>query len=114
MCVSVKTLRIAYLNVCLYHIGDDDHVEIKKYLSKLSKYQVTELGLHLGLSYRWLSDRERSESYRNDVVDAWLKRQDNVLKVCPPTWRNLVEALRKVKQNGIASEILADKCVNTL
>lgn len=88
--------------------GDNDHREIVGYFAKLSKGQVTELGVQLGLHYRWLSDRESSVNYRHDVASAWLRMQDNVKNVCPPTWRNLVTALQGVNQNGIAHEVQTD------
>lgn len=85
--------------------GVNDHLEITKYFSKLSKGELTELGVQLGLSYRWLSDRESSVNYRHDVADAWLKMQDNV---CPPTWRGLVLALQRMNQNGLADTVARD------
>ena len=91
--------------------GDQDFRDVTGYLLQLTKDQIYPLGIELGLSYRWLKDGMDSRSYRDDVVDAWLKKQDDVGKRCPPTWRNLVAALRsdRVKQNGIASRIAKDK-----
>ena len=53
-----------------------------------------------------------SETYREDVIAAWLRRQDDVdQKRGIPTWRTLVEALRdrQVGQEGIARIISTTK-----
>ncbi len=71
----------------------------------LSKTEITKLGVKVGLGYRWLSDNESKDNYLFDVVSAWLRRQDKVEQMCPPTWRNLVRALRKIGQNGIADQV---------
>ena len=46
-------------------------------------------------------------TYLDNMVTAWLRQEDDVMKRHPPTWRNLVKALRDkmVRQNGIASTI---------
>jgi hypothetical protein len=44
--------------------------------------------------------------YPDDMVAAWLRSEDNVMSMSgEPTWRTLVEALRKVRQEGIAKNI---------
>ncbi len=86
-----------------------DFGAVGNYLQCLSKSEVTELGIQLGLSYRWLKDYESYANYRYDVVDAWLKTQDSVADIRPPTWQNLVAALREVDQNGIATQVTAER-----
>ena len=51
--------------------------------------------------------KEKSDTYLDDVLAAWLKRQDNVDGVGLPTWPNLVKALRHptVSQIGVANKI---------
>ena len=49
-----------------------------------------------------------SETYREDVIAAWLRREGDVdKKTGAPTWSSLVKALRDpyVGQEGIAHEI---------
>ncbi len=93
---------------CMYTAAEDNLPAISNYLRNLSTAEVTELGIQMGLAYRWLKDYESSHNFRYDVVDAWLKQQDSVADVCPPTWQNLVTALRRVDQNGIADHVTND------
>ena len=56
---------------------------------------------------------ETSKRFRDDVIAAWLQKEDQVLKMGTPTWETLVKALRdpRVNQAGIAKKIEADnKC----
>ena len=56
------------------------------------------------------------ETYRGDMIHAWLQRQDNVdKKTGIPTWRTLVKALRdrQVGQKGLARIISIDKNITT-
>ncbi len=82
---------------------------IGKYLRTMSKAEITELGIQLGLSFRWLKDHKSSETYRYDMVDAWLKKQDSVADVCLPSWQNLVATLREVDQNAIADQVTKER-----
>ena len=52
-----------------------------------------------------------SETFLDDMIDAWLQREDQVLKKGKPTWETLVKALRhpKVNQTGIAEKIETEK-----
>ena len=54
---------------------------------------------------------ETSKRFRDDVIAAWLQKEDQVLKMGTPTWETLVKALRdpRVNQAGIANKIEADK-----
>jgi hypothetical protein len=46
------------------------------------------------------------KSLPEDMVAAWLRREDYVLNVSgEPTWRSLVQALKMVGQGGIAKDI---------
>ena len=56
-----------------------------------------------------------SEIFRDDMIDAWLQKEDQVLKRGVPTWKNLVKALRdrRVNQIGVAEKIEKDKILAT-
>ena len=61
------------------------------------------MGGALGLSYNTL---HKMTKYPDDMVAAWLRREDFVMSMSgEPTWRTLVEALRKVGQEGTARDI---------
>lgn len=45
-------------------------------------------------------------SFPDEVVAAWLNRQDNVLQHSgEPTWSTLEDALRKIGQTGLAEDV---------
>ena len=52
-----------------------------------------------------------SETFRDDMVAAWLQKEDQVLKQGVPSWKSLVKALRnrRVNQTGVAETIETDK-----
>lgn len=52
-----------------------------------------------------------SETFRDDMIDAWLQKEDNVLKRGVPTWETLTKALRDrtVNQVGVAEKIETEK-----
>ena len=52
-----------------------------------------------------------SDTFRDDMIAAWLQKEDQVLKRRMPTWENLVKALRdcSVNQAEIADRIETDK-----
>ena len=51
------------------------------------------------------------DTFRDDVIAAWLHQEDCVIKRGVPTWNILVRALkdRRLKQTGVAESIVADK-----
>ena len=65
------------------------------------------LGQVLGLRYSRLQGMADAGNFLYDLIGAWLRRMDGVMDRCPPTWSNLVQALRDkmIRQNGIASKI---------
>ena len=77
-----------------------------KSLKNLSKEDIQRLGEALGLSYTKL---QNMNLFPDEMVAAWLKRQDDVLRTGKPTWRTLVDALREIDQNGIAEDILTER-----
>ena len=56
---------------------------------------------------------ESSETFREDMIAAWLQKEDQVTRRGLPTWKTLVRALRndQVNQNGVADKIATDKNV---
>ena len=55
------------------------------------------MGGALGLAYNAL---KKMKSLPGDMVAAWLRKEDFVSE--EPTWRTLIEALKRVGQGGIA------------
>ena len=93
---------------------DGSHFAITGYLQCLAaeRKQLIGLGQVLGLRYSRLKGID-SSSFLEDMIAAWLRKEDDVMTRCPPTWRNLVLALRdkRVQQNGIAATIIAKEKV---
>ena len=89
--------------------GDDDFLEITEYLIDLEKTDVYNLGLVLGLSRRKVVAKMESKTFLDDIITAWLQKEDQVKG--EPSWTVLVSALkhRRVGQTGIASTIAKDK-----
>ena len=59
--------------------------------------------------------KANSETFQDDVIAAWLRKEHNVSKKGDPTWRTLANALStpRIGQNGIAMKIEKDKGLNT-
>ena len=58
----------------------------------------------------------QSPTYREDIIAAWIQRQDQVLQQSgAPTWQTLVKALKnpQVGQGGIANDISRHKNIHT-
>lgn len=93
-------------------LDDGSQFAITGYLQDLAAERkiLTDLGQVLGLRYSRLKGMDLS-SLLDDMIAAWLRKEDDVMDRCPPTWRNLVMALRdkRVRQNGIAATIAKDK-----
>ena len=63
------------------------------------------MGGALGLAY---DNLDKMKNLPEEMVAAWLRREDFVMSMSgEPTWRTLVEALRKVGQEGTARDIEA-------
>ena len=52
-----------------------------------------------------------SATFIHNMIDAWLQKEDQVLKKGKPTWQTLVKALRhsRVSQIGVAEKIETEK-----
>ena len=92
-------------------IGDLD--DITNYLLDLKNTDIYNLGITLGLYHPRLKDMKSSETFRDDMIAAWLQREDQVAKRGVLTWETLVKALRhpRVNQAGVATKIETKKCV---
>ena len=90
---------------------DGDLFDIKCYLLDLEKTHIYNLGLALGLSQRKVKNMRDSDTFVDDVLAAWLRKEDSVENKGVPSWRTLVRVLkhRLLGQTGIASQICKDK-----
>ena len=106
-----ETGHLLFNNLLLTHTAADDLFEITEYLLKLKKIDIYNLGLTLGLNHFHLKDMENSETYRDDMIAAWLVKEDQVTTRGLPTWETLEKALRhnRVGQTGVANEINAER-----
>ena len=83
-----------------------------EYLIGLGKPEIYKLGLVLGLSHTKLKAGMDSDTFLNDIIAAWLQKEDYVKKKKEePSWTTLVIALKHstLKQEGIANKIAQDK-----
>ena len=102
----------ANVMLMLFHTDEEDLLDVTDYLLGLDKPSIYQLGLVLGLSNRRLKGMKDSDTFLEDMIEAWLQKVDQVNKKGVPTWDQLVEALRRdrVGQTGIASKIETEKC----
>ena len=98
-------MYIAHLASLLYtHVGlNADHYKVTTHLQGLNIQHIRNVGGALGLSFNAM---ERMNTFPDDMVAAWLRREAFVMSMSgEPSWRTLVEALRKVGQEGTARDI---------
>ena len=83
-------------------LTEEDHFEVFSLLNKLSKEELVQVGTALGLLYTSCTDMGKGQ-----IVSAWLKGNDNVLKDGKDsrTWDALITALKKCGHNGIAQDV---------
>ena len=75
----------------------DDHFEVVTYLKHLESSHLVQLGGELGLNYSNLKRMDGSQDMADQVVHAWLLRQDKVLVTSGiPTYESLAIALGKM------------------
>ena len=91
--------------------GEEDLTDITDYLLPLEKIHIYNLGLVLGISQRKAKTIMNSDTFVDDVIAAWLRREDQVKKKGEPSWTVLVRALEhpRVGQCGISQIIRKDK-----
>ena len=65
----------------------------------------------MGLKHTKVTTMKDSDSFLDDVIAAWLRKEDNVKEKGEPSWTVLIRALkhRRVSQTGIADDIAKDK-----
>ena len=87
-------------------------MDITDYLFEMEKIDVYNLGLLLGLSHHKLKTKMDSRTFLDDVIAAWLRKEDQVKKKGEPSWTVLVNALKhpRVGQIGIANNIALEVC----
>ena len=91
-------------------LAPKDHFLITQCLTPLSNQELVNAGLRLGLRYPTLK-RMSPEALLNDVVHAWLRRDDDVVDASgEPSWESLSTALEDCGHCGIASDI-KQKCM---
>jgi len=78
---------------------------------KMEKTHIYNLGLVLGLSQHKVKAMKDMDTFLDDVITAWLRKEDQVIKRGEPSWTVLVSALQhhRVGKTGIASIIAKDK-----
>ena len=65
----------------------------------------------MGLKHNKVKEMMNSETFLDDVIAAWLRKEDNVTEKGDPSWTVLINALkhRRVSQKGIADTIAKAK-----
>jgi len=91
--------------------GDEDFLEITEYLMNVERIDVYNLGLVLGLSQHRVKAKMDSDTFLDDIITGWLRKEDQVIKRGEPSWTVLVRGLRhcRVGQTGIADSIAREK-----
>ena len=89
------------------HLGEKDLLSITDYLLDMDKSHIYNLGLVLGLRQTKVKTLKDSDTFLDDVITAWLRKEDQVAEKGEPSWTVLVNALkhRRVGQTGIAKTI---------
>ena len=78
----------------------EDHFQVVQFLKNLDKKDLTSLGGALGLFYPKM---KRMESLCEDIIAAWLNKEDSVSKKSgEPSWESLKAALNIIGQTGLA------------
>ena len=90
---------------------ENDLLDVTDYLQNMEKIHIYNLGLVLGLRQTKVKDMMDLPTFRDDVITAWLRKEDQVSEKGEPSWTILVDALKhpRVGQTGIADNIAKDK-----
>ena len=106
--MEIFNLSRQLIKSCTYVLifsGPADHSTIVSYLAGLTKQNIVDVGVQLGLDFTKLTDLNGSE-IKNEMIRMWLNQQDYVSqKSGIPTWRSLIMALEKNGFNGNADKI---------
>ena len=86
-------------------------LDITNYLLDFDKKHIYNLGIVLGLDQTKVNTLKQSYSFLDDVISAWLRKEDQVTEEGNPSWTVLISALKhpRVNQIGIAEKIAKDK-----
>ena len=85
-----------------------DHHDVCQEINNLSQREVISLGGALGLLYPRL--KEMTGPLPEEMVAAWLSKEDNVLKrTGQPTWRSLADALKRTGHADLAEKIITKR-----
>ena len=104
--------RIYYVSLALSLLADEDNLlAITNYLCNMNKTHIYNLGLVLGLRHSKVRTMMESAYFLDDVIAAWLRKEDQVTEKGAPSWAVLVKALKhyRVGQTGTANKIAKDK-----
>ena len=103
--VKEKQKQIVYS--ILTALGEKDLLSITDYLLDMEKSHIYNLGVVLGLKQTKVKALMDSPTFLDDVITAWLRKEDQVAEKGEPSWTVLVNALkhRRVGQTGIAKTI---------
>ena len=99
---------------CFALLGEEDLLDITDYLLPLEKMHIYNLGLVLGISQRKTKGMMDSSTFLDDIITAWLRREDQVNKKGEPSWTVLVRALEhpRVGHCGISQKIRKQKALH--
>ena len=77
----------------------------------MEKAHIYNLGLVLGLKQMKLKALKDSDSFLDDTISAWLRKEDQVTEKGDPSWTVLINALKhpRVGQSGIADKIAKER-----
>lgn len=111
MKLKVVVLNFSAIKVNpLSSTGEEDLLDITEYLLDLNKTHIYNLGLVLGLRQTKVKALKDSDTFLDDIIAAWLRKEDQVTEKGEPSWTVLISALkhRRVGQTGIADKITKD------
>ena len=98
---------IFFVHSFLDPLGEKDLLNVTEYLLDMEKSHIYNLGLVLGLRQTKAKALMDSPTFLDDVITAWLRKEDQVTEKGEPSWTVLVNALKhcRVGQTGIAKTI---------
>ena len=88
-------------------------MNVTDYLLELEKTHIYHLGLVLGLKQTKVTTLKDSDTFLDNVIAAWLRKEDQVREKGEPSWTVLIKALRhrRLEQIGIADTIALEQVV---
>ena len=112
---NARYVLVVCIYVCLFYLfffllytDTNDISDVMEYLHSCNRWLP--LGLKLGLFYHTLQRIELEnvnniEKCRIAMLDAWLQKQDGVGSKGGPTYRQLIGALRSIREDPIADKM---------